>query len=296
MVIFLGIVGELITVIGSVAITIHFIIDSVLEIPNNGYKLDKDLLDEKKAKEKTQKPNSTKMALTTMLLLAPGINLIYTSIKGVKLKKGIMKDPEIKKCLIPMPEPEKEKYAHLTSKFLKLKWATFTDYKLTSLCYEKLMPLNYTIDEVKRLNEATTYSYRIGISNGKNIAIIGIPNPNGVIKRIRSKEDNYNTIHMYENITEQEAKDLTFTVYPFTMYKETQSEVEKVIQKIKQDRADQAVKASLEERKASKELQSQNVLEQNYSAIIAEETLIEEPEEEADVAYRRALFLRDNRL
>lgn len=54
MVIFLGIVGELITVIGSVAITIHFIIDSVLEIPNNGYKLDKDLLDEKKAKEKTQ--------------------------------------------------------------------------------------------------------------------------------------------------------------------------------------------------------------------------------------------------
>ena len=48
--------------------------------------------------------------------------------------------------------------------------------------------------------------------------------------------------------------------------------------------------------KASKELQSQNVLEQNYSAIIAEETLIEEPEEEADVAYRRALFLRDNRL
>ena len=43
MVIFLGIVGELITVIGSVAITIHFIIDSVLEIANNGYKLDKDL-------------------------------------------------------------------------------------------------------------------------------------------------------------------------------------------------------------------------------------------------------------
>lgn len=203
-----------------------------------------------------------------------------------------MKDPEIKKCLIPMPEPEKEKYAHLTNKFLKLKWATFTDYKLTSLCYEKLMPLNYTLDEVKRLNEATTYSYRIGISNGKNIAIIGIPNPNGVIKRIRSKEDNYNTIHMYENITEQEAKKLTFTVYPFTMYKETQSEVEKVIQKIKQDRADQAAKASLEERKASKELQSQNVLKQDYSATIMDEEL----EEESDVAYRRALFLRDNRL
>ena len=292
MIIFLGIVGELATVISSVIISIHFIIDSVLEVPNNGYKLDKSLLEEKKAKEKTSKTNVMKLALTTMLLLTPGVNLIYTSIKGTKLKKGIMKDPEIKKCLIPMPEPEKEKYAHLTSKFLKLKWATFTDYKLTSLCYEKLMPLNYTLDEVKRLNEATTYSYRIGISNGKNIAIIGIPNPNGVIKRIRSKEDNYNTIHMYENITEQEAKKLTFTVYPFTMYKETQSEVEKVIQKIKQDRADQAAKASLEERKASKELQSQNVLKQDYSATIMDEEL----EEESDVAYRRALFLRDNRL
>ena len=292
MIIFLGIVGELATVISSVIISIHFIIDSVLEVPNNGYKLDKSLLEEKKAKEKTSKMNVMKLALTTMLLLTPGVNLIYTSIKGTKLKKGIMKDPEIKKCLIPMPEPEKEKYAHLTSKFLKLKWATFTDYKLTSLCYEKLMPLNYTLDEVKRLNEATTYSYKIGISNGKNIAIIGIPNPNGVIKRIRSKEDNYNTIHMYENITEQEAKKLTFTVYPFTMYKETQSEVEKVIQKIKQDRADQAAKASLEERKASKELQSQNVLKQDYSATIMDEEL----EEESDVAYRRALFLRDNRL
>ena len=278
MVIFLGIVGELITVIGSVAITIHFIIDSVLEIPNNGYKLDKDLLDEKKAKEKTQKPNSTKMALTTMLLLAPGINLIYTSIKGVKLKKGIMKDPEIKKHLIPMPEIEKEKYAQLKSKFWKLKWATFADYKLTSLCYEKLMSLDYTLDEVKRLNEATTYSYRIGVSNGKNIAIIGIPNPNGTIKRVRSKEDNYNTIYMYENMTEEEAKNKTFTVYPFTIYEETQSEVEKVVQEIKQSRIDQAVKANLEEREASKVLQPQFYLEQDDIPIVTKEVLTEVPQ------------------
>ena len=278
MVIFLGIVGELITVIGSVAITIHFIIDSVLEIPNNGYKLDKDLLDEKKAKEKTQKPNSTKMALTTMLLLAPGINLIYTSIKGVKLKKSIMKDPEMKKYLIPMPEIEKEKYAQLKSKFWKLKWATFADYKLTSLCYEKLMSLDYTLDEVKRLNEATTYSYRIGVSNGKNIAIIGIPNPNGTIKRIRSKEDNYNMIHMYENITEEEAKNKTFTVYPFTIYEETQSEVEKAVQEIKKSRMDQAVKANLEEREASKVLQSQFYLEQDDIPIVTEEVLTEVPQ------------------
>lgn len=87
MIIFLGIVGELATVISSVIISIHFIIDSVLEVPNNGYKLDKSLLEEKKAKEKTSKTNVMKLALTTMLLLTPGVNLIYTSIKGTKLKK-----------------------------------------------------------------------------------------------------------------------------------------------------------------------------------------------------------------
>ena len=189
-----------------------------------------------------------------------------------------MKDPEIKKHLIPMPEIEKEKYAQLKSKFWKLKWATFADYKLTSLCYEKLMSLDYTLDEVKRLNEATTYSYRIGVSNGKNIAIIGIPNPNGTIQRIRSKEDNYNTIHMYENMTEEEAKNKTFTVYPFTIYEETQSEVEKVVQEIKQSRIDQAVKANLEEREASKVLQPQFYLEQDDIPIVTKEVLTEVPQ------------------
>lgn len=61
---------------------------------------------------------------------------------------------------------------------------------------------------------------------------------------------------MYENMTEEEAKNKTFTVYPFTIYEETQSEVEKVVQEIKKSRIDQAVKANLEEREASKALQS----------------------------------------
>lgn len=189
-----------------------------------------------------------------------------------------MKDPEMKKYLIPMPEIEKEKYVQLKSKFWKLKWATFADYKLTSLCYEKLMSLDYTLDEVKRLNEATTYSYRISKMDGRNIAIIGIPNPNGTIKKIRSKEDNYNMIHMYENITEEEAKNKTFTVYPFTIYEETQSEVEKVVQEIKKSRIDRAVKANLEEREASKALQSQFYLEQDDIPIVTEEVLTEVPQ------------------
>ena len=164
------------------------------------------------------------------------------------------------------------------SKIEWLDWYISTQYGLVSLCYEKLMPLDYTLDEVKRLNEATTYSYRIGKMDGRNIAIIGIPNPNGTIKKIRSKEDNYNTIHMYENMTEEEAKNKTFTVYPFTIYEETQSEVEKVVQEIKKSRIDQAVKANLEEREASKVLQSQFYLEQDDIPIVTEEVLTEVPQ------------------
>ena len=200
-----------------------------------------------------------------------------------------MKNPELKKYLVPMFEEEKEMYedsfnTKLSGKTIRrskiewLDWYISTQYGLVSLCYEKLMPLDYTLDEVKRLNEATTYSYRIGKMDGKNIAIIGIPNPNGTIKRIRSKEDNYNTIHMYENMTEEEAKNKTFTVYPFTIYEETQSEVEKVVQEIKQSRIDRAVKANLEEREASKALQSQFYLEQDDIPIVTEEVLTEVPQ------------------
>ena len=42
MMIFLGIIGELATVIGTLVITTNAGIDAVLEIPKNGYKIDKD--------------------------------------------------------------------------------------------------------------------------------------------------------------------------------------------------------------------------------------------------------------
>ena len=42
MMIFLGIIGELATVVGTLVITTNAGIDAVLEIPKNGYKIDKD--------------------------------------------------------------------------------------------------------------------------------------------------------------------------------------------------------------------------------------------------------------
>ena len=51
MIIFLGIVGELATVIGSVAINLNASLNSVLEISKKGYKIDKNVLDEYSRKE-----------------------------------------------------------------------------------------------------------------------------------------------------------------------------------------------------------------------------------------------------
>lgn len=264
MVIFLGIVGELATVIGSVAIILNAGFDSILEISKNGYKIDKSVLDEFKKQQKKQKSNLAKRFVNTVLLLVPGINLINANVRSNKIKKSVMDDPQIKEAIVPMTEKEKEQYAKMKGKLEKLEFTAITtikedeeeffgfvgkrpivvDYGLTSLPYEKLMPLNYTLDEVKRLNEATTHSYRIGKVDGKNVAIIGIPNPNSPVSRIQLKSENYKITHTYEKMTEEEAKDKTFTVYPFMS--EEDEKVQEIVDEIKQSRIEMATRANLE--------------------------------------------------
>ena len=293
MYIFLGIVGELATVVGSVAISLSGVVNSVLEISKNGYKIDKSVLDEyqkRQAEEKKGKTNRIKRALGVVLLFVPGVNLLRANITNVKMKKSVMNDPQIKEALIPMTDKEKEQYAKMEGKIQKLMFTAFTtgkendeeeffgfvgkrpivvDHGLTSLYYEELMPLAYTLDEVKKLNEATTYSYRIGKIDGKNVAIIGIPNPNSPVSRIQFKAENYKITHTYEKMTEEEAQDKTFTVYPFTTHDDTQADVEKVIQEIKQSRIDNASKAHLEA------LELQSKCEQEIISTETEEVLTE---------------------
>lgn len=292
MYIFLGIVGELATIIGSVAINVNGALDSVLEISKNGYKLDKNVLDEiqkKQAEEKQKKNNGVKKLLGVILLLVPGVNLVNAGIKSIKLKKSLMNDPQVKQAIVPMTDKEKEQYAKMETKMQKLAFTTFTienkneekeffgfvgkrpivvDHGLTSLYYEELIPLAYTFDEVKRLNDATTYSYRIGKIEDRNVAIIGIPNPDSPVSRVQFQKENYNVTHAYEKMTEEEAQDKTFVVYPFTTHNE--EDVEKVIEEIKQSRIDNAVRANLEA------LQVQPTFEQDYIPTTNEEVLTEE--------------------
>ena len=292
MYIFLGIIGELATVIGSSYIILNGALDSILEISKNGYKIDKNTLDEfskKQEKEKQDKNKGIRRLLGGIILLTPGVNLINSIIKVNKLKKSVMSDPMIKESIIPMTDKEKEQYAKMEGKMQKLAFTAFTtkkgnndeeffgfvgnrpivvDHGLTAIYCEELMPLDYTFDEVKRLNDATTYSYRIGKIEDKNVAIIGIPNPDSQVSRVQFKKENYSITHAYEKMTEEDAQDKTFVVYPFTTHYE--EDVQKVIEEIKQSRTHSSVNANLET------LQVEPRFEQDYIQAINEEVQVEE--------------------
>ena len=156
MIIFLGIVGELATVIGSVVITINAGLDSILEISKNGYKIEKSVLDEiqkKQDEEEKQTSNLANKILRTILLLVPGINLINASIKYAKVKKSVMNDPQIKEAIVPMTEEEKEQYAKMEGKWQKLAFTALTASNMSETD-EKVQKV---IDEIEqpRIDMAT---------------------------------------------------------------------------------------------------------------------------------------------
>ncbi len=126
MLIALGIVGEIATVAGSIAITLNGGVDALLEISKRGYKLDKKVFDEyqNRLKEEQKEKNSgLKKVVGTVLLLTPGVNLLRAGIISLQIKKAMLTDPEIKKALVPMTDSEKEQFAILDKKFDK---AAFT--------------------------------------------------------------------------------------------------------------------------------------------------------------------------
>lgn len=125
MYVFLTIIIELASVVGSVVITFNTAIDGVLEIGKCGYRIDKDILEEIKEKNKKKKERSKfKKILDWVLLFTPGINLITAGIGYFKFKhlirKSIKSDPKIKEMIFPMTEEEKEEYSKIKSRVAKM--------------------------------------------------------------------------------------------------------------------------------------------------------------------------------
>ena len=264
MMIFLGIIVELATVAGTLAIIVRSEIDAVIKIPENGYKIDKDTFEKwrKQRAETVKEITPFKKWKFLFFLVFPGVNLINATIRGIQLKRSVMNDPQIQEALIPMTQEEKDFYSRLEGRFQKVMCATFSiakkeeeefmgfvgkhpiivDHGLMSIYNEKLLPLAYTLDEVKRLNEATTYSYRIGKVDGRNVAIIGIPNSNKAVCRLEFVKEDGGVKHTYESISEEEAQNSTFIVYPFSS--DDEEKVQKVIEEIRASRIQNAKKVT----------------------------------------------------
>lgn len=264
MMILLGIIVELATVAGTLAIIVRSEIDAVIKIPENGYKIDKDTFEKwrKQRAETVKEITPFKKWKFLFFLVFPGVNLINATIRGIQLKRSVMNDPQIKEALIPMTQEEKDFYSRLEGRVQKVMCATFSatkeeeeeflgfvgkhpiivDHGLMSIYNEKLLPLAYTLDEVKRLNEATTYSYRIGKVDGRNVAIIGIPNSNKAICRLESAKEDKGVKHTYEPMSEEEAQNNTFIVYSFSS--DNEEEVQKVIEEIRASRIQDAKKVT----------------------------------------------------
>ena len=90
MYIFLGIVLELATIIGTLAYNAKIIMDSILIIPEHGYRIDYMTLRNLNAKPYTKSQKLRKAlgkALGAVLTLVPIINLLFVFINGVIKKE-----------------------------------------------------------------------------------------------------------------------------------------------------------------------------------------------------------------
>ncbi len=207
MYILLALLGETATIAGSTAIAVNGAKNMMFELAKHGYKVNYKAVEEYQKNHKDEKEQSKgKKILSRISFFTPGVNMAIMGYQVHKLKKEVVKDPEFQKLLTPMTEEEKEQFASIKSKFEKLAYlmtiseiknedeqvidvsdnkVLVSDSDLLSLKRaDRITSYTYTYDEVKKLNEVTGQTYRIGLVNDLSTAIIGIANPDFELKRV----------------------------------------------------------------------------------------------------------------
>ncbi len=255
-IVLLVLLSEIVSIIGVNNIITNGAIKALNEISDKGLRIDKSKL----KKESTIEDDIINLnfsvknlsSLTKLSLLIPGINLITASVINKKFKKGLEESEDFQKCLVPMSEYEKAGYKDCVTKEEKMRFFLMTaqleedqellgfeggqafvhDSNLTVIREEPLIHMAYTFDDVKRLNAATGNTYRIGKVNGINTAIIGILGDDYQIKKIALGENQKH--YEFVPMTEEEAKNQKFVVYPVT--KEDEEATREVIRDILRDR------------------------------------------------------------
>lgn len=256
MTILLAILIEILSVVGSSVIALKGATDALLQIPENGYKLDMETL-QKYQQQYLQNNDKKRRGLAKILLFTPGVNLIFMTVNSYKFKRNVMNDETVRKTLIAMTDDEKEEYAKIDNYFEKVLFTLASEKDAiirknssgiqvgTAAIYNEALPEVYTVEEVKRLNDVTKDTYRLGIIDGVPTAIIGIPGEDRPVKIIKFKDEDYKVSHKYVHISEWTARDKSFVVYPF--FNHYPEELEKCNREIIEARNNENVKRGVEQ-------------------------------------------------
>ena len=248
--------GEIASIIGTMVIGRKAQVDAIIEIAKKGYKIDqKKFLEINDNEIKGFDVSKSKKTAGNILLFIPGVNLLWAGYGYFKLKKDLMESPEIKNALIPMTVNEKEQFAKIKDKKEQLVFSMFImcrdvgeeefvgyidgtlytqDNGLNLSPNQMLTPLAYSLDEVKKLNKVSNFSYKVGKFDGRNLAIIGIPDSDYSLKKLHIINGMNMAIGNFKEMSEEEAQNKKFTVYQFTLDKK--ENIDKAIDEIVQSR------------------------------------------------------------
>ena len=198
---------------------------------------------------------STKRIYIDLLFtLVPFINIIYNSLKNNYLKNRIFYNLSSEDRLEMLSEEEKSKYFSLENDFQKIVYAeflnkkyidaefvgfngmfpVFENNKLCVLRYDRLTPLGYTIDDVKKISDFLESNFIIGKVEGVNVAIISKMNLN--INSILRENDSLDNAKTFEQMDPEVITGERFIIYPFDDISDKEEELNNLIRKLYDER------------------------------------------------------------
>lgn len=246
---------EIVTLGLSIIIEFKGAIDGLISLAEDGYIVDKNRFFEKQKNGtlKTKKKNKLLNTLGFICFFIPGVNVIYSSIEAINLKKDFKRKILDNDVYIKISDHKIELLNSIDSTITKAAYIgnliedkevvavnnsrVFTvDTDNLKLKYDKLEPIEYSLNDVKELNNITGYTYRVGTMDNDNVAIIGIPSSSTKVEKVNFRDETFMQYHMFEEMDLDDAKYKKFTVYPYTWEERFENDIHKSIEKMKKVR------------------------------------------------------------
>ena len=190
--------------------------------------------------------------INTILFLIPGINILFMKFYAYAVANKILHTESIRDGFVELTDKEKEVYSKLDTLFEKINFIDTSfesdidteiigydkdeglmidDPHLYALGIDKLIPLAYTYDEVIKLNKITSNNLKLCNVQGRNIAIIGIPDENNhEPKHVQFLAENDTKLYDTDEVINPEDKN--YLIYPYKEY----TELDEGIKQIKKER------------------------------------------------------------